>query len=141
MQIDELDLTIMEIDPDKSAECQWLVLDVDIAASEQFFRGQLTPEVAAGTHSAAYNWIENVACAASLWSSRLGYLSDWQSLPHKVNILPMIFSLRSLEESTNEMNCTRELFMNICPVYEKYYRMLKMVTSYEFRNAFVLNDY
>ncbi|KAL3809258.1 LOW QUALITY PROTEIN: hypothetical protein ACHAXA_007325 [Cyclostephanos tholiformis] len=126
MQIDELDLTIMEIDPDKSAECQWLVLDVDIAASEQFFRGQLTPEVAAGTHSAAYNWIENVACAASLWSSRLGYLSDWQSLPHKVNILPMIFSLRSLEESTNEMNCTRELFMNICPVYEKYYRMLKM---------------
>jgi hypothetical protein len=123
MQMDILDLTIIDNDLDKSV---LPVLDADVSASEQIFRGQLN--VAADTDSATYNWIQFCVCAPSLWSSRLG----WQSLLHRVNILPMNSTLHSLEESTSENICTRELSLNMCPVYEKYYRVSKMVTTCEY---------
>jgi hypothetical protein len=121
MQMDKLDLTITDNTPDKSVVP---VSNADVAASEQIFRDQL--ELPADTDSAC-SWIQKKSSAPSLWSSSLG----WQSLPDRVNILPMYSSLHSFEESTSKMLCTREVFLNMGPVYEKYYCLSKMVTSYE----------
>lgn len=132
MQSDEPIFSILDRDPDKSLEFQWPILKADKAASEQNFSCQQdfntgeiqqTPEVASDTDSPTYGRRKNLGSAPSLWSSRLGYPSDWQSLPK--------FSSQPLEESIYEMNCTEALLPNICPVYEKYYRMLKMVMSCE----------
>ena len=144
-QRDELDLAIMDLDPDKSLESQ-TVLDADDAASEQSFRGQQdsntqhTPEVVTDTDSPTHDHINNLGCAPSLWTSRLGYPSDWQSLPHNVKILPMKLSSRPMKESIYELNCRGVLRHNNCPDYEKYYRFLKMVMSFEPHDAFFTDD-
>ena len=149
-QRDELDLAIMDLDPDKSLESHWTVLDTDNTALEHSFRGQQdsntieiqqTPEVLTDTDSPTHYQINNLGCAPSLWTSRLGYPSDWQSLPHHVKILPMKISSRPLKESIYELNCRGLLRHNNCPDYEKYYRLLKMVMSFEPHDAFFTDDY
>jgi hypothetical protein len=139
VQRDELDLAIRDLDPDNPLESQWTVLDADIAASEQSFRGQQgsntikiqqTPKVVTDNDSPTYDRINNLGCANSLWTSRLGYPSDWHSLPHYVKILPIKISTQPLKE-IYELNCTRALLHNYCPDYGKYYRLLKMVMSFE----------
>jgi len=144
-QRDELDLAIMDLDPDKSLESQWTVLDADDAASEQSFSGQQdsntieiqqTPEVVNENDSPTHDQINNLGCVPNLWTSRLGYPSDWQSLPYNVKILPMKIS----SQPSKELNCTGLLRHNNCPDYEKYYRLLKMVISFESHDAFFTDD-
>ena len=93
MQRDELDPTIMDLDPEKSLE------------------SQRPPK--AGQ-------------APSVWSSRLGFPSDWQALPGSEDVLPEEFVPQDEGESKEEDNDT-PLPLNQDPVYEKFYRMLRMV--------------
>lgn len=120
MQRDGLDPTILDLDPQKSLESQRpseqekKIEDVDLKPTKELI-GDKSP---------------------SVWSSRVGYPSEWQALPDKGKILP---EFPALDEALYEMNSSMDSFgggrkevqppLNKDPVYAKYYRMLKMVSS------------
>ena len=125
MQRDGLDPTILDLDPEKSLECQ-----------------RPSREQEKETEDVNSKPNENVPTkesigdkSPSVWSSRVGYPSEWQALPDKTKVLP---EFPALDEALYEMNSSMDSFgasgrkevqppLNKDPVYEKYYRMLKMV--------------
>lgn len=126
MQRDGLDPTILDLDPEKSLESQR-----PISKQEKKIDDTNT------------NPTENEPTkeligdkSPSVWSSRVGYPSEWQALPDKGKVLP---EFPALDEALYEMNSSMDSFgggrkevqppLNKDPVYAKYYRMLKMVSS------------
>ena len=124
MQRDGLDPTILDLDPDKSLESQRPsreqekeIEDTELKSTEN----EPTKELIGDK-------------SPSVWSSRVGYPSEWQALPDKGKVLP---EFPSLDEALYEMNSSMDSFgggrkevqppLNKDPVYAKYYRMLKMV--------------
>ena len=124
MQRDGLDPTILDLDPEKSLESQRPsgeqekeIEDVDLKPTEN----EPTKELIGDK-------------SPSVWSSRVGYPSEWQVLPDKGKVLP---EFPALDEALYEMNSSMDSFgggrkevqppLNKDPVYAKYYRMLKMV--------------
>jgi len=124
MQRDGLDPTILDLDPQKSLESQRPseqekeIEDVDSNPTE---KNEPTKELIGDK-------------SPSVWSSRVGYPSEWQALPDKGKVLP---EFPALDEALYEMNSSMDAFgggrkevqppLNKDPVYAKYYRMLKMV--------------
>ena len=118
MQRDGIDPTILDLDPQKSLESQRPseqgkeIDDTDLKPNKELI-GDKSP---------------------SVWSSRVGYPSEWQALPDKGKVLP---EFPALDEALYEMNSSMDSFgggrkevqppLNKDPVYAKYYRMLKMV--------------
>jgi hypothetical protein len=123
MQRDGLDPTILDLDPEKSLESQ--------RPSEQEKEIEDT-----NTNSTEDEPTKELIGdkSPSVWSSRVGYPSEWQALPDKGKVLP---EFPALDEALYEMNSSMDSFgggrkevqppLNKDPVYAKYYRMLKMV--------------
>ena len=119
MQRDGLDPTILDLDPEKSEK---EIDDTNTNPTEN----EPTKELIGDK-------------SPSVWSSRVGYPSEWQALPDKGKVLP---EFPALDEALYEMNSSMDSFgggrkeaqppLNKDPVYEKYYRMLKMVRCYYF---------
>ena len=124
MQRDGIDPTILDLDPEKSLGSQR-------PSGEQ--EKEIEDAVSKPTENEPTK--ESIGDKSpSVWSSRVGYPSEWQALPDKGKVLP---EFPALDEALYEMNSSMDSFgggrkeaqppLNKDPVYEKYYRMLKMV--------------
>ena len=127
IQRDGLDPTVLDLDSERSLDSQRPQTKADASSC-------------AGTNSTKNQESDEYKTTPSIWSSRLGFPEDWQALPQNNGSMVPEFPV---VEDDEEMNSTqlptvtpREKEeappLNKDPTYEKYYRMLKMVSYYAF---------
>ena len=123
IQRDGLDPTVLDLDSERSLDSQRPQTKADTSTC-------------AGTNSTKNQESDEYKTTPSIWSSRLGFPEDWQALPQNNGSMVPEFPV---DEDYDEMNSTqlptvtpREKeeapLLNKDPTYEKYYRMLKMVS-------------
>ena len=125
MQRDGLDPTVLDLDAERSLDSQ-------------------RPQTKTGTTCAGIDSTKNQESdecktpTPSIWSSRLGFPEDWQALPQSNGSMAPEFPVDKDDDETDSTQLPTVTPgekeeappLNKDPTYEKYYRMLKMVSYY-----------
>lgn len=136
IQRDELDPTVMELDPEKSLASQR-------PANAKEEEDETSPRSPMETERSDSEVVDShhhrTNSSGNAWSSRLGFPSDWQAPPQEGknlnNTSTRALPVFPVDESDGDEISNSDRWgeegpppLNIDPTYEKYYRMLKMVS-------------